>query len=189
MSVNTDDDRFVFVDIETTGLDHLTDLILEVGIVITDSDLQLIDMYDVQIWESPTYDRKWESVDAFVRNMHDKSGLYDQCRAEGLIPTDAENLLYEWLDGHGVRNVPLAGSSVHFDRSFLYEDMPKLHSVFGYRNIDVSSIKELCRRVNPDLLAKLDSHTTRKEHHRAVDDCQDTIGELRFYLDNFLWVA
>jgi oligoribonuclease len=190
MSVTETDDRFVLVDIETTGLSHITDLILEVGMVITDANLEVIDIFDVQIWDSPIYDTTWSMVPAFISNMHTKSGLLDRCRAEGLLPKDAEEQACEFLAGHGALELPMTGSSIHFDRSFLNEDMPRLNEMFGHRNIDVSSIKELCRRFNPELYAKLDTATEKKGAHRAVDDCMDTIGELKFYRDNFMfWTA
>lgn len=181
-------DRFVFVDIETTGLEHTTELVLEIGVIITDLDLQQIDVYDSQVWESPLYDRKWESTDPFVQTMHHGNGLLEQCRAEGQTMQDAEETIAEFLKGHGVDGEPMCGSSVHFDRMFLAEQFPAIAECFSHRNIDVSTLKELCMRLNPELYAKLEGAAPKRERHRVIEDIEDTIGELQFYRDNFLFL-
>jgi oligoribonuclease len=181
-------DRFVFVDIETTGLQHETDLVMEIGVIITDLELETIDMYDTQIWESPFYDRKWESVDPFVQTMHHGNGLLEQCRSEGQTQADAEETIADFLRSHGVKDEPMCGSSVHFDRLFLAEQYPSVEDLFSHRNIDVSTLKELCMRLNPDLYAKLADNAPKRERHRVIEDIEDTIGELKFYRDNFLFI-
>lgn len=195
-------DRIVWVDIETTGLSHLTDVIVEVGIRITDADLKTIDEYDVTVWDSPYYDRKYEELvtraeagekgPQIVLNMHDQSGLWISAREEGMTPTDAEGALVDWLEGHGIPadKLPMAGSSVHFDRMMIAENMPDLIKCFGHRNIDISSVKELCKILNPELYSKLDKYGPPKsEKHRALDDLRDTINECAWYAENFLHVT
>lgn len=194
--------RIVWVDIETTGLSHLTDVIVEVGIRITDADLKTIDEYDVTVWDSPYYDRKFEELITraeagetgpnIVLDMHNKSRLWDSARGEGLTPADAEQGVIDFLEGHGVpaEKLPMAGSSVHFDRMMITEQMPALAKCFGHRNIDVSSIKELCKILNPELYSKLDKYGPPKsEKHRALDDLTDTINECAWYAENFLYVT
>ena len=190
------------VDLETTGLDHMTDVILEVGVQIRAKDLSLIDEFDVQIWDSPYYDRKYEELKVraaagekgpqIVLDMHEKSGLWENAQAEGLTPTDAENTVVDFLKGHGVETYkpPMCGSSVHFDRTFIHESMPTINDCFGYRNIDVSSIKELCKILNPELYTRLDKFgPPKQEKHRVLDDLNDTAGELGWYAENFLWIG
>jgi oligoribonuclease len=186
-------DRFVFCDVETTGLEPDSHLLLEVGFIITDAELNKIDDFDVQIWDSPMYDDFWasDSVPEVVRMMHTSSGLIDACRSEGLTQEDAEAQIRGFLEGYGVspEGDPLVGSSVAFDRNFLALHMPHVASMFHYRNIDVSTVKELCARLNPTLFSKLDDETANRKMHRVLGDLEDTIGELKWYIDNFLFLA
>lgn len=193
-------DRLVWVDIETTGLNHMTELVLEIGFRITDLDLETIDDFDVLIWDTPKYDRKLDHMivnrddHAFVLDMHsaEKSGLFEAAQKEGVPEDEAERLVADFLRGHGVgpdTKEPLCGSSVQFDRLFLTEQFPVIHNLFSYRNIDTSSVKELCMRYNPELYAKLEKYTNPKKLHRVLPDLTDTIDEARFYIDNFLMVV
>lgn len=186
-------DRFFWIDIETTGLNPDADLLLEVGIRITDSELDLIDEKDWQLWNTPHYDQvcgeNFTNLDEFILNMHTKSGLLEDACSVGMVPAAAEAEIVEWLTGHGVeKSDPMCGSSVQFDRSWLAEWMPSVHKKFSHRNIDISTVKELCRRLNPELYSKLEQHAPKRELHRALPDLQDTITEARFYVDNFLHV-
>lgn len=204
--MTTTDPRFILVDIETTGLTPATEVILEIGMVIADADLEVFDTFETVIWDTPLYDaakrvlfdkalgntsvsQADQETAQYVVNMHTKSGLWDRCAERG-VPLDvAEGEAMDWLKGHGIQpNEPMVGSSVGFDRSFLAEHCPELEELFFYRNIDVSSIKELCSRWNPDLYAKLPVHAPARKLHRAVADCVDTLAELRFYRDNFFFL-
>lgn len=189
------DDRLVLVDIETTGLEVSTELILEVGVrLIEVESWTTIDEFDVQVWESPVWDKRLDTMlrdpaQEYVLKMHQGNGLWDACRAEGMTLTDAEEAVRDFLSGHGPGGGdPMVGSSIAFDRGFLSEQMPSVNDWFHYRNIDVSSLKELCRRLNPDLYARLDDMTEKQNKHRVLDDIEDTQGELRWYIDNFLWI-
>ena len=192
--------RIVWLDIETTGLERELDLILEVGVRITTPELELIDEADVVVWNSPEYDYKYQELEVkakggdkgarYVIDMHDKSGLWRDAQANGLPPREAEQCITDFLDGHGVKadKLPMAGSSVHFDRGFLEVHMPDLLGHWGYRNIDVSSIKEICKVTAPNLYAKLDKYGPQKrEKHRVIEDLEDTAGELGWYVENFFW--
>lgn len=182
-------DRLVWVDIETMGLEPTMHPIMEIGFVITDLDLKVIDDKSVLIWDSPAYEKFWEArAIEYVKNMHQKSGLLEACQAEGLVAEEAEKEINDFLEGHGVRDrqEPLCGSSVHFDRSFLLTQFPSVESRFTYRNIDISSIKEICKRYNPEVYTHLDELTEKQELHRALPDIADTINEFRFYLREFL---
>ena len=189
------DDRLIFVDIETTGLEPLHEVILEVGVrFVSASDLSAIDEFDITVWDSPQYDKRYENMirDAgyeYVLKMHQASGLWDAARGEGSTLADAEEALIDFVKGHGIENTEaMCGSSIHFDRSFLHEGMPEFERLFSYRNIDVSTLKELCRRYNPMVFEQLDKETNPKKKHRALPDIDDTVEEFRFYHDNFLWV-
>lgn len=186
--------RFVFIDIETTGLNHMTEVVLEMGVRIIDANLDTIDDFDVLIWDTPPYDLRLkqlsEQEDKYVFDMHTKNGLWDACRAEGLEPAHAEEQLFGFLSGHGIHpDEPLCGSSVQFDRAFLMEQYPAVHNLFSYRNIDTSTVKELCRRFNPPIYEALNKYVIPKKLHRVLPDLTDTIDELGFYRDNFLWTV
>jgi oligoribonuclease len=195
-------DRLVIVDVETTGLEVSSDLVLEVGVgIYSVSDLSLIDSWSTPVWESPLYDKKYQdmirsSKDDYVLQMHTKSGLWDACRAEGATLEEAEAGFVDFLKGHGIHEgvpmgerEPMVGSSVQFDRMMLAEHMPQVEAAFSYRNIDISTLKELCRRYNKPVYEHLDSSTTKRGLHRVDPDIEDTAGELGFYVDNFLWTA
>lgn len=184
------EDRLIWCDIETTGLDPRKELLLEVGFKITDLDLNVIDDRQVTIWTTPDYDEhcKEDKVDPFVWEMHKKSGLWDVVQSEGSKPGEARTWIYEWINGHGVsKDEPLCGSSVQFDRLWLDMWMPEVINRFSYRNIDISTLKELCRRYNPELYTKLEDDVPNHKLHRVLPDLDDTIAEFKFYRDNFLF--
>lgn len=184
-------DRFIFVDLETMGLNPENDPVIELGFRIVDSEsLKTIDDFEVQIWDSPYFDQKWENVSEYVKDMHQKSGLYVDGVAQprgAVTPKIALEMSLDWLHGYGVtKEEPLCGSSVQFDRSMLKEQYPDIHDLFSYRNIDISTLKELCRRLNPDVYERLEEVAPAKKLHRALSDLEDTIAEFRFYRDEFL---
>lgn len=185
------EDRFVFVDVETFGLNPTTDFIIEVGFVIIDTELAVIDDFQTCVWDSPSYDGRLEALrqgeDKFVLDMHDKSGLWLDAQRTGLVVADAIEKATTWLNGHGVdESDPLCGSSVQFDRSMLAAQMPAIEQRFSYRNIDISTLKELAKRLNPRIAEKLDESTHPKKLHRVLPDLRDSINELAYYCDNFL---
>lgn len=192
-------DRFVFVDIETTGLDHREDYILEVGLKVTDSHLNVLGE-----WSSLIYNQDWRARLAgndFVYKMHQKSGLI-AALDEALDDPSAHSQLspavvayagaYRWLTetmdlAEGA--IPMTGSSIQFDRDFLREQMPVLNAFFHYRNIDISTLKELCHRMSPELASKIAAKFRKEDAvHRALPDLDASIAELRTYMDEFLFV-
>ena len=182
-------ERLVWTDIETTGLDPAKEVILEVGFKITDLTLHVVDNFSVCIWNEAFYANKVREANDLVKDMHDKSGLFEDASMNGVEPDEAEAMILHWLDKNEIgREDPMCGSSVQFDRGFLAEQMPDVANTFSYRNIDMSSVKELCRRFNPILYSKLDEDTNPQKAHRVSPDIDDTINEAEFYLDNFLWV-
>lgn len=185
------DDRMIWIDTETFGLNVKTDYLLEVGFKITDYDLNTIDDFQTTIWDTPTYDERYDiclesDADEYVRNMHINSGLFKDAINGGASVSIAEQEICDWLEGHGIRDgkEPLCGSSVHFDRGMLEVQMPKVFERFHYRIVDNSVLKELCAAFASDMYAHL---MPGRNIHRVLPDLEDTINEFRFYRDNFLW--
>jgi oligoribonuclease len=184
------DQLLLWVDIETFGL-AVEDPILEIGLRVTDLDLNTVDEIVHTIWNKPREERYQLPLgrDEWVLKVHSENGLFDEARSRHYqYPREIEPELIEFKQKHfpGDEKPPMCGSSVHFDREHLFWDFPALHDQFGYRNIDISSLKELCKRFNPGVYSQIDQYTTKQERHRVVPDLDDTISEARFYLDIFL---
>lgn len=190
-------DRLVLIDTETFGLNPKSDFIIELGFMIVDMDFNIIDDFQCSIWDSPSYDGRFSSLGymaaqgdkpaTLVLEMHNKSGLWSDVQIHGFTVEQAITRATDWLSKHKVgKEDPMVGSSVQFDREMLREQMLPIFDIFSYRNIDTSSIKELCRRFNPGVYAHLDNITQPKKLHRVVPDLQDTLGELEFYRNEFL---
>ncbi len=170
-------DQLVWIDCEMTGLDLAGDALIEVAALVTDGDLNVLgDGVDVLI--KPT-DEQLAAMGDFVREMHAKSGLLDEV-ASGLTMAEAEALVLDYIRTHVPveRKAPLAGNTIGTDRAFLARDMPTLEGYVHYRNVDVSSIKELARRWYPRVLYQA---PTKAGNHRALADIQESIEELRYY--------
>jgi len=172
-------DRLVWIDCEMTGLDLGTDALIEVAALVTDGELNVLgEGVDIIIAPPPA---ALEAMGDYVRTMHTTSGLLEQL-ATGTTMADAETqvLAYvrEWVPE--VRKAPLAGNTVGTDRAFLARDMPELEGHLHYRNVDVSTIKELSRR----WFSKAYFNSPAKSgNHRALADIQESIEELRYYRD------
>ena len=168
----------VWIDLEMTGLDAATDVILEVAVIITDGDLSNV-VEGPELVVSATEDQL-EAMPEVVRHMHGRSGLTDRVRAATLTVAEAEAQVLAFVKKHipegGI--APLAGNSIHTDRVFLSAYMPKVIDHLHYRIVDVSTIKELARRWMPE---KLTSAPEKAGGHRALVDIQESIEELRFY--------
>ena len=183
------EERLIWCDIETTGLDPNKEMLLEVGFKITDLELNVLSETSELFWsdEYAEYCVK-KNIDPYVWEMHSKSKLWDYAKRAGSSPYIARVGIIQWLEANNVtKNEPICGSSVQFDRGWLDVWIPEAIGQFSYRNIDVSTIKELCRRYNPELYAKLAEDVTPKKEHRALPDIDDTIEEFRGYRDSFLF--
>ncbi len=170
-------DKIVWIDCEMTGLDLERDALIEVAVLVTDSELnQLGDGVDVVIACPP---EALESMPPVVREMHEASGLLDEL-ADGTTMTDAQAQVLAYIREHvpEAGKAPLGGNSVATDRGFLARDMPELDEWLHYRMVDVSSIKELARRWYPRVY-----FNAPKKHggHRALADITESIEELKFY--------
>lgn len=181
----------VWVDTETTGLEPTTDYLLEVGIVLTDEHLHELDSTVVVIRPDETdydLDAIIENTNEYVRNMHYENGLWDDVKNSGIPLEHAENILQGFLRFHfpsddewGV--LPMCGSTVSFDRSFLVPNMPTLAKFFGYRHIDVSTVKELVKLWFPETYDQYRT-TAGEPAHRPYADITTSITELKLYRDH-----
>jgi oligoribonuclease len=171
-------DRLVWLDLEMTGLDTNRNTIVEIAVLITDSELELVDDgIDLVVHATP---EQLAAMDDFVRKMHTKSGLLPAIESSELSLADAGEQVLAYFADHlpGPGTTPLCGNSIGVDRRFLDRYLPAVDQYLHYRSIDVSSIKELCRRWYPDAYKQ---RPDKAETHRALDDIRESIEELRFY--------
>ena len=183
-------DRMIWCDLETFGLEDDSP-ILEYAFAITDLEFNLVDDRTSTVWTSPHYDELYQvwanpsvrgGSQDYVFNMHQKSGLRDAARGEGLDPFAAELDLNDRLNSHGIRGEePLCGNSVHQDRVWLRTHWPSVNNKFHYRIVDVSSIKELCNRFDPDVA---EGKPNKGLDHRALPDLYETIAEMKYYFQS-----
>ena len=172
-------ENLVWIDCEMTGLDLASDALIEVAVLVTNSELEVLgDGVDVIIAPPPEALAK---MGDYVREMHATSGLLGAL-AGGTTMAEAEAMVMEYVRAYApeARRSPLAGNSVGTDRAFLARDMPTLEGHLHYRNVDVSSIKELARRWYPKTFY---AAPEKRGNHRALGDIQDSITELRYYRD------
>jgi oligoribonuclease len=171
-------DRLVWIDCEMTGLDIGSDALIEIAALVTDSELRVLgDGVDVVIHAD---EPKLAGMVELVRDMHERSGLTDAVRASAVTVAEAEQTVLEYVRRYvpDPRSAPLAGNSIATDRMFLTRDMPELDGHLHYRMVDVSSIKELCRRWYPKVYyAKPEKGLA----HRALADIEESLRELRYY--------
>jgi oligoribonuclease len=171
-------DRLVWIDLEMTGLDVERDTIVEIACVVTDASLAALDdPIDIVVHQPAEQLAAMEEV---VRAMHTKSGLLGAIAESTTDVATAEASVLEYVERHvrAAGTAPLCGNSIGTDRRFLARYMPALDTYLHYRSIDVSSLKELCRRWYPELYRR---RPNKAEHHRALDDVRESIEELRFY--------
>lgn len=171
-------DKLVWIDCEMTGLELGRDALIEVAALVTDSDLNVLGAgVDVVIHAS---DADLAGMPEIVAAMHDRSGLTEAVRASTVTLAQAERLVLDYVRGHvpEPRSVPLCGNSIATDRSFIARDMRELDAFLHYRMVDVSSIKELCRRWYPRVYY---AQPPKGLAHRALADIQESIRELRYY--------
>lgn len=171
-------DELVWIDCEMTGLDLKSDRLIEIAVLVTDSELNILgDGLDVVIH---TDDVALSSMVDVVTQMHTRSGLIEEVRASAVDLATAEDMVLTYIRDHvkQAKTAPLAGNSIATDRGFIARDMPKLDDYLHYRMIDVSSIKELCRRWYPRIYF---GQPEKGLAHRALADIHESIRELRYY--------
>lgn len=168
----------VWMDLEMTGLDHTSDVIVEIATLITDDDLNIVAEGPDLVVHQP--DEVLARMDPFVVTMHTTSGLLDQIKASAISLEQAGQDTLEFIKQHvpGPKSVPLCGNSIGTDRRFLANYLPEIEEHLHYRSVDVSSIKELVRRWYPDVLG---ARGWKQGSHRALDDIRESVAELRLY--------
>ena len=171
-------DELVWIDCEMTGLDLGSDRLIEIAALVTDADLNVLgEGIDVVIH---TDDDALNGMVEVVAKMHSRSGLTEEVRTSTIDVPTAEEMVMDYIHTHipAARTAPLCGNSIATDRGFIARDMPTLDSYLHYRMIDVSSIKELCRRWYPKIYY---GQPDKGLAHRALADIEESIRELRYY--------
>jgi oligoribonuclease len=177
------DDRLVWIDLEMTGLDVERHRIVELAVLVTDAQLEVLaDGLDLVVHQPPEV---LADIDDFVRKMHTKSGLLPEIERSSLTLDAAGKQAIEYIKQFVPEPgaAPMCGNSIGVDRRFLDRYLPELDRYLHYRSIDVSSLKELCRRWYPDAYKKRPS---KAETHRALDDIRESVAELRYYRDTIM---
>jgi oligoribonuclease len=171
-----DQNNLIWIDMEMSGLVPDTDRILEIALLVTDAQLQVVAAGPVLAVHQP--DEVLAAMDSWNTGVHGKSGLVDKVRASRLDEAAAEARMLAFLAGHVPAGAsPMCGSSICQDRRFLVRWMPKLEAWFHYRNLDVSTLKELVKRWQPELAKGL----KKESKHEALADILDSIEELKYY--------
>jgi len=175
--VSDGDDRLVWADLEMTGLDVVRHRIVEIAVLVTDSALEPLDEgIDLVVHQPP---EALAAMDAVVRDMHQRSGLLTAIETSTTSLDAAGAAALTYVASHvQPRTSPLCGNSIGVDRRFLDRYLPAFDAYLHYRSIDVSSLKELCRRWYPDVYKR---RPDKRGTHRALDDIRESIDELRFY--------
>ncbi|WP_372861798.1 oligoribonuclease [Spongiibacter sp.] len=173
--------NLIWIDLEMTGLDTQQDHIIEIATIVTDAELNTLAEGPVlAIHQS---DEVLDAMDEWNTTQHGKSGLTKRVKETCMTAAEAERLTLEFLFKHVAEGAsPMCGNSICQDRRFLAREMPTLERYFHYRNLDVSTIKELARRWRPELMEGL----KKTGSHLAMDDIRDSIAELRYYREHFL---
>lgn len=176
-----DTSHLIWIDLEMTGLDPDSDLIIEIATVITDKDLNILAQGPVLAVHQS--DASLAAMDDWNQQHHGQSGLIERVKASTIDAAEAERLTIAFLKEWVPENTsPICGNSIGQDRRFLYRYMPKLEAYFHYRNIDVSTLKELAARWAPDVKDGFNKEST----HQALDDILESIEELRYYREHFI---
>ena len=177
----TDDNYLVWIDMEMSGLHPDSDRILEVAVVVTDANLQTVAEGPIIVVHQA--ESVLEGMDAWNQATHARSGLTERVRLSALDEAAAENALLQFL-GQYVRpgKSPMCGNSICQDRRFLARWMPRLEAFFHYRNLDVSTLKELAKRWQPDVYRSFE----KKSRHEALADVYESIAELQHYRANWI---
>lgn len=175
------ENHLVWLDMEMTGLDPAKERIIEVAVVVTDAQLEVVAEGPVlAIHQS---DELLDAMDAWNKGTHGRSGLIDRVKASTVTEADAETQLLDFLSQYvPPGKSPLCGNTISQDRRFMFSYMPRFEAFFHYRNLDVSTLKELCRRWKPEIYKGFQ----KKSKHEALADIYESIDELKYYREHFL---
>ncbi|AAQ60040.1 oligoribonuclease [Chromobacterium violaceum] len=178
-----DTNNLIWLDMEMTGLNPDQDRIIEVAMIVTDSNLNVLAESPVLVIHQP--DAILDGMDDWNKNTHGKSGLIEKVKNSTVSEAEAEQLLLEFMMQHvPERATPMCGNTIHQDRRFMARWMPKLEAYFHYRNLDVSTLKELCKRWRPEIAKGV----VKRGKHEALADILESIEEMRYYREHFLKV-
>jgi oligoribonuclease len=178
-----DPTHLIWIDMEMSGLDPEADRVLELAIIITDAQLNTVAEAPVLVVHQS--DSVLERMDDWNKSTHAKSGLVDRVKASALNESQVEEQMLAFVSEYvPPRLSPMCGNSVHQDRRFLARYMPRLENHFLYRNLDVSTLKELAKRWKPEIMSGLTKHGK----HEALADIQESIEELKYYRQHLLKV-
>ncbi len=173
--------NLIWIDMEMSGLNSDSDHILEVAMVITDSQLNVVAEAPVLVVSQ--LDSVLENMDKWNKSTHTKSGLIDKVKASKQAESEVESNMLTFLQKYVPPKIsPMCGNSICQDRRFLARSMPQLESYFHYRNLDVSTLKELVKRWKPDIIPGL----TKQGKHEALADIYDSIAEMKYYREHFI---
>jgi oligoribonuclease len=173
--------NLVWLDMEMTGLDPDNDKIIEVAVVVTDPHLNIL--AEGPVFAIHQSDEVLDGMDSWNKGTHGRSGLIERVKASTVTEADAEEALIAFLKRFvPAGKSPMCGNSICQDRRFMARGMPKLEAFFHYRNLDVSTLKELCRRWKPELASGFKKH----QKHTALADIVESVEELRYYREHFI---
>ncbi|MEO8847468.1 MAG: oligoribonuclease [Casimicrobiaceae bacterium] len=176
--------RLIWIDLEMTGLKPDSDRIIEVALVITDAGLETV--AEAPVWVVHQDDPTLAGMDSWNQGTHGRSGLIDKVKTSTLSEAQVEIAALAFLREHVPPRVsPMCGNSICQDRRFLARWMPELEEHFHYRNLDVSTLKELCKRWRPQLARGFEKDTK----HTALADVYESLDELKYYREHFLRLA
>jgi oligoribonuclease len=173
--------NLIWLDMEMTGLEPDTDRIIEVAVVVTDMHLNII--AEGPVFAIHQSDETLDKMDAWNKGTHGRSGLIERVKASSVTEEQAATELIAFLKQYvPAGKSPMCGNSICQDRRFMARGMPKLEAFFHYRNLDVSTLKELCKRWKPEIVSGFKKH----QKHTALADIIESIEELRYYREHFI---
>ena len=173
--------NLVWVDMEMTGLEPDSDRIIEVAVVVTDMHLNVL--AEGPVFAIHQSDETLDKMDSWNKGTHGRSGLIERVKASTVTEAEAEEALIAFLKQYvPAGKSPMCGNTICQDRRFMVRGMPKLEAFFHYRNLDVSTLKELCRRWKPELIAGFKKH----QKHTALADIIESIEVLKYYREHFI---
>jgi len=176
-----DASHLVWLDMEMTGLDPERERIIELAVVVTDN--QLVTVAESPVWVVHQTDAQLDAMDDWNKNTHGRSGLLEKVRASILDEATVEAAALAFVQAHVPKETsPMCGNSIGQDRRFMARYMPQLEAWFHYRNLDVSTLKELCRRWKPEVAKGF----VKKADHTALADIRESIEELKYYREHFI---
>jgi oligoribonuclease len=175
------ENHLIWLDMEMTGLDPERDRIIELAMVVTDGELETV--AESPVWALHQSESVLAAMDHWNQSTHGKSGLIERVRASGLDEAAVEAAALAFVREYAPKGVsPMCGNSIGQDRRFMARYMPALEAWFHYRNIDVSTLKELCRRWKPEIAKGFEKAAA----HTALADTRESIEELKYYRENFI---